>query len=96
MRDSSSPGAETRTDCVFRATFIKRLANSLEVARPVGRSAPTNLNFLDGPTRSCNSQQRRTRVRYPFWRAVGHFALYSEVLGARSTTLMGVLSDFLT
>ena len=53
MSDTSSPGAETHNDCVSGATFVKRFANSLEVAGSVGRSAPTDPDHFYGPLRCC-------------------------------------------
>ena len=55
MSDISSPGAETHNYCVPEATFVKRFANSLEVAGSVGRSAPTDPDrFFDVPLRCCD------------------------------------------
>ena len=46
ISDMSSPGAETHNDRVSGAAFVKRFANSLEVAELVGRSDPTDLDHL--------------------------------------------------
>ena len=71
MRDTSSPGAETHNDCVSGATFVKRFANSLEVAGSVGRCAPTDpVHFLAVRLAVAISQQRRIRDRCPFWHTV--------------------------
>ena len=42
MSDISLPGAETNNDFVSGETFLKKFANSLEVAGSVGCPAPTD------------------------------------------------------
>ena len=74
MRDTSSPGAETHSDCVSGATFVKRFANFVEVAGSVGRCAPTDpVHFLAVRLTVAISQQRRIRDRCPFWHTVQNY-----------------------
>ena len=81
MRDTSSPGAETRRDCVSEANIVKRCANSLDVAGSVGRSAPTDpVHFFMVRLAVAALQQRRTLVLQFFWLVDGHCAQYREVL----------------
>ena len=87
MSDTSSTRAETHNDCVSGATFVKRFANSLEVAGSVGRSAPTDLDhFLTVRHAVVTSQQRRNRVRCPSWQTVDHFYQCYETLGIKHYT----------
>ena len=89
MSETSSPGAETHNDCVSGATFVKRFANSLEVAGSVGRSAPTDPDrFLTVRLVVAVSQQRWTHVHCPSWQWNGHFAQYDFVLGEGHYTHM--------
>ena len=89
MSETSSPGAETHNDCVSGATFVKRFANSLEVAGSVGRSAPTDpVHFLMVRLAVAASQQRWTHAHCPSWRMVVHFAQYCSVLGVEHYTRM--------
>ena len=87
MSDTSSPGAETHNDCVSGATFVKRFANSLEVAGSVGQSALTDpYRFLTFRYAVVTSQQRWTRVRFSSWQTVDHFAQCYETLGVKHYT----------
>ena len=81
MSDTSSPGAETHNDCVSGATFVKRFANSLEVAESVGRCAPTDPDrFLAVRLAVAILQQRRIRDRCPFWHTIQNYVQYLLVL----------------
>ena len=82
MRGTSSPGATTHNDCVLGATFVKRFANSLDVAGSVGRSAPTDPDrFLTVRYVVALSQQRRVLVPGPSWPVDGRCAQCCEALG---------------
>ena len=95
MSDISSPGAETYNGCVSGATFVKRFANSLEVAGSVGPSAPTDPDhFLIVRLAVAVWQQRWTYAHCHFLQMDDHFALYCLVLGV-GTTLVSVVSQIL-
>ena len=81
MRDTSSPGAETRRDCVSGAAFVKRFSNSLDVAGSVGRSTPTDpVHFLMVRLAVVSLQQLRTLVLQFFWLVDGRCAQHRGVL----------------
>ena len=81
MSDTSSPGAETHSDCVSGATFIKRFTNSLEVAGSVGSSTPTDPDhFLMVRFAVAISKQRWICVRCPSGRTVDRLAQCFETL----------------
>ena len=97
MSDTSSPGAETHNDCVSGATFVKRFANSLEVAGSVGRCAPTDpVHFLAVRLAVAILQQRRIRDRCPFWHTIQNYVQYLLVLDVghytheRSVRIFGI------
>ncbi|CAI5711473.1 unnamed protein product [Peronospora effusa] len=82
MRDTSSLGAATHSDCVLGATFVKSPANSLDVAGSVGRSAPTDPDrFLMVHHVVAISQQRGTHVSGPSWQTVDRHSQCYETLG---------------
>ena len=54
MRETSSLGAVTYSDCVLGPTFFRSPANYLDIAGSVGRSAPTDPDrFFDDPLCCC-------------------------------------------
>ena len=97
MRVTSSPGAETHSDCVSGATLVKRFAYSLEVAGSVGRCAPTDPDRFFW--RSASLLRFRNRIGSATVALSGIWSiipLSAPWYWAWGTTLIGVVAQFLT
>ena len=82
MSDTSSPGAETRIDCVSFAIFVKKKWQILWSLLEVGRSAPNDpVRFFMIRFDVVVSQQRWTYAHCLYLQMVDRFTQYYLVLG---------------
>ena len=97
MRDNSSPGAETLIDYLSGATFVKKFANSLDVAGSDMRSAPTDsVHFLMGSLAvAASKNKRRTLVLQFSWLVDDYRVQFHEFLSVY-TAFICIVSQLVT